>query len=585
MPTRLRRWRRRGIAPWLVLVLLATLAAGASCRNGTGDAAEEVPAVDLAAADPAAREKLTRVRGELEAALSRDAGPAERAAAWGRLAEHYHAYRFHAAADVCYGQARALAPREPRWAYLAGVLAQQQGRFAAARSALEEALARRPGYPPARLRLADVLRLEGDEEAARRLYEGLAEEPGFGAAARGQLGRLALAAGRPGEAAEHLRRALESQPTATELHHPLAMALKALGDAGEAERLLARGGGVPARHPDPLVAAVAGLRTGVPVYLDRAGRAAAEGDWETAVGLYEEALRLEPDDPAVLRGLAGTLAARGERRRAIELYRRVLGLDPGQRGVRTQLARLLELEGETAHALDQYRAAAEEGAGAEEAHLHLAGALLRAGRPGDAALVFDRFLEAHPGDRRALLGRVQALAAGGRGDAARRSLASFLDGHPDDLEARLLAGQLATRAGAADDGEAAFRAVLGAAAAAPGLKAAAAHNLGNLLASAGRLEEARGSYSRAVELDPALVPARVALAEIHLRGGEAGAAAGQLAAAVATAPDRLDLRLLEVRALAADGREVVALQRLDAALERFPDEPRLLALRRQISAP
>lgn len=65
------------------------------------------------------------------------------------------------------------------------------------------------------------------------------------------------------------------------------------------------------------------------------------GDLATAIGLYQRAARLAPDNPAPLIGLADTLALAGLSRDAVEAYRAALALDPGNLSAHYGYGRLL----------------------------------------------------------------------------------------------------------------------------------------------------------------------------------------------------------------------------------------------------
>src|SRR5439155_5396878 len=133
-------------------------------------------------------------RAEFEAAIARpDAADTALAHAYGTLGQLYHAYEFLDAAEACYQNAVALAPRDFAWRYSLAVVSQIKGETASALASLQAALALDQKNLPALLRLAEM-RLERRElPAAAALFErALAIDPKSAPVLAG-LGRLALA--------------------------------------------------------------------------------------------------------------------------------------------------------------------------------------------------------------------------------------------------------------------------------------------------------------------------------------------------------------------------------------------------------
>ena len=106
-------------------------------------------------------------------------------------------------------------------------------------------------------------------------------------ALRVEAGRNALAVEDYASAVGHLEAALVLDPEAGEVHYPLAMAYRGLGDRERAGRLLRRwrtdGPGAPVRLPDPLMAALNGVLRNPQYYRDLASRAASRDRGEQSV--------------------------------------------------------------------------------------------------------------------------------------------------------------------------------------------------------------------------------------------------------------------------------------------------------------
>lgn len=564
---------------------LALSLAVAACAAPSREVAEQLPAVDLSKAAPEVREQLHAARRQAARVLgSSEPGDTDRGAAWGRLGEHYQAYEFHQAAARCYARARELAPEEPRWAYLAGVLAQQGGDLENAERALRAAYGLAADDLATALRLGEVLLDRGRGAEAESFLRRAAAQPGLAAAAEAALGRSAAARGDPRAAVEHLRRAVELQPTADGLYVPLARSLRLAGREEEATAALARAGSGENRREDPVLQQVLGRRQGASSFLARAGRRAAAGDLEAAEALYREALSGAPASLEVRMGLAGVLLQRGAFDEAESLVREVLAREPNDVDARLRLARLLELRGAGEAALVEYQRAVRSAPLQVTPRLALAAALHRVGRPEAAIEQYEAVLTRDPGERRALLGKIQALADLGRLHEARREAASYVSAHPADLDAQLMAAQLAARSGDPEAAESGFRSVLEAPRVDPIMAARAAQGLGNLAAQRQAWEEAEAAFMRALELDPELHAARLALGRVLLATGRSTEAARQFRRLVERQPSWLPAWLAEIEALAVAGDLPAARERLGVALRRFPDATELRALATRIDS-
>lgn len=554
---------------------LALILAVSACGAPSREVAERLPAVDISTAAPEVREQLHAARRRAVRALSPDeAGDTNRGATWGRLGEHYHAYEFHQAAARCYARARELAPEEPRWAYLAGVVAQQRGDLESAERAFRASHELAADDPAIALRLGEVLLDRGRSSEVEPLLRRAATHPGLAAAAEAALGRAAGARGNPRAAIEHYRRALELQPAATSLYVPLARSLRLVGRDAEAKAALTRAGADESRREDPILRQVFGRRQGVAPLLARAGRRAGAGDLEAAEALYRRALSSAPTSVEAKKGLVGVFLQRGAFDEAQPLIEETLARQPDDVEARLRLARVLELRGVRERALAEYERAVRSAPSQLEPRLALAAALQRMNRAVTAIEHYEAVLARDSGERSAILGRIQALADLGRLREARQEMAAYLSTHPADLEAHLMAAQLAARNGdpAAAEG---FRRVLEANRADPSTSARAAQGLGNLAAQRQAWDEAEAAFTRALELDPELHAARMALGWILLETGRPAVAAQQFRRLVERQPASLSAWLAEIQALAAADDLEAARERLRIARGRFPDSTQL----------
>lgn len=547
----------------LLLVLCLGVACGGPGTDPPPTDLETVPTPDLAGVEEVVRHEVTERRAAAETAGT--------AAAWGALGRLYHAYDFPEAARAAYANAERLAPGDPRWPYLRGLVLDASSRQDEAARAFERAANLAPQDLPTRVRLGDVYLDQGRLEAARASYEKALEIDPGSTAARYGLGRVEAEAGRPERAVEHFERVLEAGPGAGLVHYRLAQAYRALGDTGKAERHLEQRGETGVGFPDPLRREVTRLKvtTAFDVVQSLARNPEVMSDEELvgfAVaqfgdvgGAVEELSRLletfpEDGDPAArarVDYVVGTLLARLGRWEEAETHlRRALELDPELAAARVRLAR----------------------------------ALARTERPKAALELLDRQLAETPESWDARLERATVLAALGRGEAAAAALEELVGERPESGEAWLrlasIRGQLGDEPGALRALENAVRRDL------PAADRPTAHQrLAELLKRRGEIERAIAQYEQALEADPGFLKARLALGGLLAQSGRYGEAAEIYHRAVEQAPEDEAARLAETTALILAGRHGQARERLEAGLEVLPDSPALLrTLARHLAA-
>ncbi|MGC4085330.1 MAG: tetratricopeptide repeat protein, partial [Vicinamibacterales bacterium] len=177
--------------------------------------------------------------GALRAVLARaTASPAERAKAYGDLADILMAATFFDEAQLCYRHAAREEPDEARWTYLLGHATLRKGDRDGAAAAFSRTIALEPAYVPALVWLGDTqLDLGRNDEAQATFASALAQSPGSAAVLFG-AGRAALARGAYAEAVSYLEHAQQADPNATAINYPLAMAYRRVGATDRAEPLL-----------------------------------------------------------------------------------------------------------------------------------------------------------------------------------------------------------------------------------------------------------------------------------------------------------------------------------------------------------
>ncbi len=210
-------------------------AASAVVDSGCSGPAQPEPPPDFATLDRGVREQFDELAAEVD---ERPRDPW----AWGRLGMWFDVYAYPTSAAACYDRAMALAPDEPRWPYLRGTVAEQNGQLAQAVELYRRSEQLGAEDPGPASRLAAIAAAERPSEALE-LYQGLVARWPRNAEARFGLARAAFEAGDLPRARALLETLLEEQPQATPVLYQLATVLRA---AGEPERGAALLSAVPA---------------------------------------------------------------------------------------------------------------------------------------------------------------------------------------------------------------------------------------------------------------------------------------------------------------------------------------------------
>lgn len=461
-----------------------------------------VPEPDLSQVPAVDAQRLRDYRTLTAGALQHAAEPMQAQVAantYGDLCARYLHYELHNAAAVCLDQLRELAPADFQWAYFKLLLHIALGDLEAARTSAEEALTIRPDDPPTLIRLAELHVAAGDVDAAEAAYEAAIEAYPESATARVGLGYIALERDDPAKALQIFQEVAASQPEGSEANHHVGLAYRALGDADRAAEAWRLNQDVLIPMYDPLLERLRPLEEDVTLPLDRAVAAAAEGDHERAVALYEEILAAGETDDEVHFRLAGSLLVLGDVGRGERHLRRAVTLNSEHPGAHFALAMLLAREGRRAEGAQHLERAAD--LAPENLSWRLQRAQVRAssGNTAGAASELEQIVAQDPGmiEARRMLSAV--LVGTGRTEEAAVQLQALVALTPDDLQARFNLGLMLFESGRYAEARRALDETLGRF---PG-DVATRHLLARLLAVSP--EEAVRDGARAVELAQSVV--------------------------------------------------------------------------------
>lgn len=231
-----------------------------------------------------------------------------------------------------------------------------------------------------------------------------------------------------------------------------------------------------------------------------AGESALEsGAARAALGSFDQALALDPDNPFALARSAAALAALGDDARALPRLLRALERAPGQAEVRRDLAALL----------------------------------VRSGRAAEAEKHWLWLVREYPRDASYWLGLGAALGRSGEARRALEAIETAAGLEPDDAETRARVGFAAFGAG---DLERAARELRHASELAGSGAFAHSGALGVVLDQLGRPSEARPWLERSRPTEAEHAEARFRLARLRLAAGELDAARAALREALAADP-------------------------------------------------
>lgn len=506
----------------------------------------------------------------------------------------YRDYAEYDRARAALRRALAMDPRARRAHYYLGMVAVLDQRAAGLDESIQEfqqELKLAPRDPLTSLRLGMALvESHRESEALASLQIAVSLEPPAVDAFH-YLGRAFLALDRPAEAVAPLRRALELARIDAQLgsiHYQLALALRAIGDATEAEthfaesqrysaerasslreRLTRYLAGeveteVSSKPTSPLVqgALLSGLSpasreelrrltrtTLARAYLNLGVMQAQGRRFPRAAELLASAADLDPDFPQLQYSLGVARYNAGQYAAAREPLARALAASPGDAGLRRMLALASFNTEEYARAAELLRDDPERQGDASLEYAYAA-ALVRSGRAREAQAVFSRLLSAHGDSAELSVVVAQAHAQEGDFAAAEQALKRALALKPGVAEANATLGVIYLKQGRLAEAEQALRAELQAQAS----DVRSMANLATVLDLQGRPQEALPLLRAALERRPDFADARYLLGKILLAQGAASEAVEQLEAAVRLAPEDANIHFQLAQAYGKVGR-------------------------------
>jgi tetratricopeptide (TPR) repeat protein len=423
-------------------VLLAALAAGAAWWWRTREAPPEPP-LPAGITDPEVAEVVSAAHQKLQS--DRRSGTA-----WGEYGTVLLANLFDREADRCFAEASRLDPDDPRWPYARGQIALKRDPPAAVGylTAAAEAARGRPKFRSAfALALAEAILERGEADRAEALFRQELNSPDADRAAFG-LGLVALARGNEAEAWRAFEAVRGNPSCRKQAAAQLARLARARGDVPAARQYEAEANSLEADAPwpDPYLDHVVTLQAGHRGLQRRVGVLERDGRFAEAAEAYLAQARHKRTSQA-LTGAAVNVARLRDYDRAVALLREAVRLDPADSNARYTLALVLYTKAEkevardpnSAGAAAEFREVAAEAKGATElkpdhalAYMFRGLALKQLGRPKDAIEPLRTGLAIRPEQFDLHLALGQCLAATGDRGAAEESFKAAARLKPDD---------------------------------------------------------------------------------------------------------------------------------------------------------
>ena len=379
-----------------------------------------VEEIEISTLKPDEQQAIVNGRAEIVQLLhdsSPSAPPQDLARAYGKLGSEYQAHSLNTSADNCFRNAMLLEPDNFRWAYYLAYNAHKSGNMPLALERLQAALKLDSDYPPAISRLGQTY-LDLDQlDNAQAQFSKLLDMDGFQAAGHNGLGQVLLLKHDYADAVEHFTKALELEPGATQIHYPLAQALRGLGRNEEAQAQLKLYANQRLIIPDPLVEALDKFKNPAHHHFVIAMTSVRKNQYEKAVTEFEAGLKLDPDNTAARTSYARVLYLAGSDNQARSELEHVLAQDPNKQLAVFLLALLEDAANKPEEAADLYHRVLEINPDHDGANFFLGNYYLRKHDYKQALEYYDRSIANDAGNLPARLYRLVALMGNDSPDA------------------------------------------------------------------------------------------------------------------------------------------------------------------------
>jgi putative PEP-CTERM system TPR-repeat lipoprotein len=458
-----------------------------------------------------------------------------------------------------------VAPEHAPTLLLAGVVEHDRRNHAQAEEHLRKVVAAVPRAEYPRRLLATSYLRSGQPHRAREVLAPLLQGDAQTPAVLALAGEIALADGQVKQAAQYFERTLAQNPKNTAVRVRLGQAHIAAGETRRAIEDLELASRSDAQQIQADVALVT-------LHLSR-------GELQDAHAAIEALLRKQPDNPLPfnLRGLVHLAAKQDPRARAD--FEHALALQADYFPAAHNLALLDRREGKLQDARGRYETILAQHAGHEQAQLALIELLQSTAAPAqEVEQAIERALASNPASVRAHLLKVRHWAARRDSAAALAAARAAESAAPHDARVLDALARAQLDAGETNQALATFARLASLAPESP----APLISQAQAFSAVKDWANARAALSQALRLNADLLPARRALANVHLQEKAFEPALDQAREIQRRWPTRAEGWLAEAEVLHVQGRPLEAEKLLRGALERLPQSPLAIALFAQL---
>jgi tetratricopeptide (TPR) repeat protein len=525
------------------------------------------------------------------------AAPEERAAGYASKAVELLAEGDREKAKIEARNALQLAPKNVPARYVLAQIAEADGEIGQMLGHLEVVIAEDPTHVPSRLTLAKLLIFSQDYAGAQILLDQLAKLAPNDPAYRLLLARQKFQQNDIPGGIAILDQVIADQPQNAEaaLLRGVAISLqdarRGLAELDAAIPRLDKDAAQPLRQARIDILARLDDQAGVERELralvadfpgsayarDLASYLAAQGRLDEAEQALRQAVAADPANFDLKFALAQFISrSRNQPAAAEATLKEFIAASPDEPRLSVLLGTFYEASGRPAEALVQYQVVADKDPRSDtgyEARARIAALQLAAGQPAEARAAYDRILEDAPDNVGALQGRGELNLAERRYDDAIADLRGVLRKEPERPAALLGLARAHVGRGDSTLAQDAYRRLLEANPA----EVEGRTELGVLLQSAGRLDEAGALFREAQKLQPNYVPAASGVVEVLIAQGDLKAAEAEARKLVALDDARGIGQIQLGKVLQGQGEHPGAIAAYRAALAKDPAS--ILALR------
>lgn len=422
---------------WLIACALTT---ACQPQDNAPDPIESYDSAIPADADQPVRAQFHSAIADLSLAR-RQSDTALIAQAFGNLGMLYQAYGYPEPARQHYRDALRIDSDDLRWTYYLAHVERALGDYDAAARLFATSLALSPESTASRVWLAESYFDAGDlDQAEHEFDKALLVDPACNRALAG-LGRVALERGDYDRAISILGRATKSQPRVASLNYQLASAYRATNDQANSTRYMQNASRLQTSDvilslDDPMLDRIAKLPAGhEKIQLD-ALRALLDGDFNTAVRLYRQALLIQPENHDNRYNLVLALSTLGHNDEALIEIQEALKHNPNDVDMHVFAARLYAKRRQMNEVEEHLMMASRVDPQNVEVQLRLGNVYRLGDRLPLAAHHYDEAIRLDDGAADAYVGKAIVLIQTGQPDQALDVLATGLRNNPDNPQLR-----------------------------------------------------------------------------------------------------------------------------------------------------